>query len=211
MKKPMELTVCGYSIPTKDVKIQKAYKASDGWKWYIEAAEYGYVIWNSPGYETYSHEFKNNLGAEKNFEKAYCRLKDICDENDWTFEEIEPHKGYDVKLTEEESEEESEEDYSGDLYTYQNLLKIKIVNDYTFYMYYFDFDKGVEVEPINCHIKNIEYDINGLIKNIYFEDEDEEIRFSSRDLYQGNEDLKNTMISEFHFQSCLAIFESSSA
>ncbi len=85
----MPMTLFGYAIPSEDIKISKKYRASDGWKWYIDVADYGYVIWNSPGYETYTKDgYKNKLGYEKNFEEAYKWLLETCTRNDWTLKEL---------------------------------------------------------------------------------------------------------------------------
>jgi len=87
--KKMPMTLCGYAIPIKDIKISKRYLASDGWRWYIEVADYGWVISNAPGHETYTKDgYKNNLGYEKNFEEAYQWLLETCKRNDWTLKEL---------------------------------------------------------------------------------------------------------------------------
>lgn len=88
-KEKMPMTLCGYQMPSEDIKISKKYLVSDGWRWYIDVADYGWVIWNSPGYETYTKDgYKNDLGYEKNFEEAYQWLLDVCAKNDWTLKEI---------------------------------------------------------------------------------------------------------------------------
>jgi len=89
-KEKMLMTVCGYEIPTKDIKISKKYFASDGWIWWIDVADYGWVITNAPGCETYTKDgYKNDLGYEKNFEEAYKWLLDVCTKNNWTLKEVE--------------------------------------------------------------------------------------------------------------------------
>ena len=88
-KEKMPMALFSYAIPSKDIKISKAYLASDGWCWYIDVADYGWVISNAPGYESYTKDgYKNNLGYEKNFEEAYQWLLDVCAKNDWTLKEI---------------------------------------------------------------------------------------------------------------------------
>lgn len=93
-KEKMPMTLCGYAIPSKDIKISKEYLASDGYNWYIDVADYGWVIWNAPGYETYTKDgYKNSLGYEKNFEEAYQWLLEVCKRNHWTLKEINSSHG----------------------------------------------------------------------------------------------------------------------
>lgn len=106
-KEKMPMTLCGYQIPSKDIKISKKYLASDGWRWYIEVADYGWVIFNAPGYETYTKDgYKNNLGYEKNFEEAYAWLTEVCKRNEWTLKE---NGSSEEEIEIEEDEEEMEE------------------------------------------------------------------------------------------------------
>lgn len=88
-KEKMPFLFFSYCIPSKDIKISKKYLASDGWRWYIDVSDYGWVITNYPGCETYTKDgYKNNLGYEKNFEEAYQWLLDACKRNHWTLKEV---------------------------------------------------------------------------------------------------------------------------
>lgn len=79
---------CG-ELPSKDIKKEEWYIASDGCSWSISASDYGYALTNYPGYETIYNPEDNNLGFEKNFEIAFEKFTEICKRNDWTFD-IEP-------------------------------------------------------------------------------------------------------------------------
>jgi len=106
-KEKMPMGFFSYEIPSKDIKISKKYLASDGWRWYIDVADYGYVISNAPGYESYTKDgYKNDLGYEKNFEEAYQWLLETCKRNDWTLKEIGTSE---EEIDEEEIDEECEE------------------------------------------------------------------------------------------------------
>lgn len=87
-------------LPSKDIKKEEWYVASDGWEWCIAASDYGYALTNYPGYETTYNVKDNNLGFEKNFEIAFEMFKEACKRNNWTFR----------KKTEEEQQADIVED-----------------------------------------------------------------------------------------------------
>lgn len=79
-------------MPSADIKKQQRFLASDGWKWTIEASDYGWSLTNSPGYETYSNKEDNDWGFEKNYEEAYQTLVGFCKRNHWTLKKLVPKK-----------------------------------------------------------------------------------------------------------------------
>ena len=106
-KEKMPKMLFSYYIPGEDIKISKKYLASDGWKWYIDVADYGYVISNAPGCESYTKDgYKNNLGYEKNFEEAYQWLLEVCKRNDWTLKEVGSSDEEEIKVLDDEESEE---------------------------------------------------------------------------------------------------------